>query len=301
MAKRKNKFSGAGSHPLAEEPSAPPVAKWKSLVYPGLLLLINLAAYSSSFDAGWHFDDLSNIYSNSAIHLKDLSWEGFNAVLTTRVGGRRPVAYLTFALNYYFSRLEVLPYHVVNFIIHFINACLVFLLVLTLGRRWQPEIRNSTLQLFSFFVAALWSASPLQTQAVTYVVQRMTSLAALFFLLSTISYIRWRSELAAQSRWTWLVTCICCGLLAFGTKENTFILPVVFLVCEFYSAKSLDQLRSKAPVIGWLCLGGVGLITFVALHYQIIDRIRVDYAGRDFTMTERVFTQFRVVVFHLYQ
>jgi protein O-mannosyl-transferase len=301
MPKRKNKFSTTGPRPSSQELSAKSVHSWKTVVYPSLLFLINLAAYSGSFNAGWHFDDLSNIYSNPAVHLKDLSWEGFNAVLTTRIGGRRPVAYLTFALNYYFSELDVTPYHVVNFIIHCINAYLAFLLIFALGHRWQPEIRKPDLRLFSFFAAALWSTSPLQTQAVTYVVQRMTSLAALFFLLSTISYIRWRSELPIQRRWFWLVTCVCCGLLAFGTKENTFILPAVFVLYELYSVKGVHQLRSKVPSIGWFCLGAVGLCAFVARHYQILDKIRSGYAGRDFTMQERVLTQFRVVVFHLRQ
>jgi Tfp pilus assembly protein PilF len=301
MAKRKNKFSKTASRPSSQERSAEPVRSWKRLVYPSLLLLINLAAYSSSFDTAWHFDDLSNIYNNPAVHLKNLSWEGLNAALNTRIGGRRPVAYLTFALNYYFSELDVVPYHVVNFIIHCINAYLVFLLIFALGSRWQPEIRKSDLRLFSFFAAALWSTNPLQTQAVTYIVQRMTSLAALFFLLSTVSYVRWRSGLPAPRRWFWLVACICWGLLAFGTKENTFILPAVFVAYELYSVNGVHSLRSKAPAVGWLCLAALGLGTFVARHYQIIDKIRSDYAGRDFTMQERIFTQFRVVVFHLSQ
>jgi tetratricopeptide (TPR) repeat protein len=300
MAKRK-KFNPTGPRSSSQDLSAKSIPSWQTLIYPSLLFLINLAAYAGSFNAGWHFDDLSNICSNRAVHLKDLSWEGFNTVLTTRIGGRRPVAYLTFALNYYFSELNVLPYHVVNFIIHCANAYLVFLLIFSLGRRWQPEIRKTDLRLFSFFAAALWSTSPLQTQAVTYVVQRMTSLAATFFLVSTISYIRWRSELPTARRWFWLVACVCCSVLAFCTKENAFILPAVFVVYELYSVREWHQLRSKAPAIGWLCLSIAGLGAFVARYYQILDKIQIDYAGRDFTMQERVLTQFRVVVFHLRQ
>src|SRR5258705_11356632 len=75
MAKRK-KFNPTGPRSSSQELSARSIPSWKTLIYPSLLFLINLAAYAGSFNAGWHFDDLSNICSNRAVHLKDLSWEG---------------------------------------------------------------------------------------------------------------------------------------------------------------------------------------------------------------------------------
>jgi Tfp pilus assembly protein PilF len=301
MTKSKKKFSGRQPRSPSDQKREESTFAWNVLIYPGLLVLLNLAAYFNSFNAGWHFDDLSNIYNNPAVHLKDFSWGGLVAALGTKIGGRRPVAYLTFALNYHFSQLDPLPYHIVNFTIHCANACLLYLLVVILGQQWQPATRKSDLRLFSFLAAALWSVSPLQTEAVTYIVQRMTSLAALFFLLSFISYIRWRSQIQTERRWTYLVISICCGFLAFNTKENTFILPAVLVAYELYSVQEWQQLKSKAKPIGWLCLGAVGLAAFVVHHYQILERIRTDYAGREFTMEERVLTQFRVIVFHMSQ
>src|SRR5207247_8373472 len=147
-------------------------------------------AYSNSFTTGWHFDDLSNIVNNRDVHLKDFSGTSLHSAVTTKIAGTRPIAYITFALNYYFSGPDIVPYHLVNFTIHLINALLVYALVLILAEQWHPEIARSQLRVFSLLVAALWSTSPLQTQAVAYICQTITSLAAFFFLLSILSYIR---------------------------------------------------------------------------------------------------------------
>ena len=272
--------------------------KWLCL---GFLLLINLIAYSNSFITEWHFDDLSNILNNRDVHLRNLSWNSLRSAGTTKIAGTRPIAYLTFAVNYYFSGSDVVPYHIVNFTIHWVNACLVWLLVFILGKRWRPEIAGSSLQFFSLLVAALWPTSPLQTQAVTYVVQRMTSLAAMFFLLSVICYILWRSPQRTAGRWGYMAGCVACALLAFATKENAFILPAVVLVYEIYCIQGFQQLKSRARLMGFLSLFIFALLVFGIYHYRVIERIRVDYAGRDFSMGERVLTEFRVVAFHLSQ
>src|SRR5437773_6776696 len=272
--------------------------KWALL---GLLLLINLMAYSNSFTTGWHFDDLSNIVNNRDVHLKDFSGTSLHSAVTTKIAGTRPIAYLTFALNYYFSGPDIVPYHLVNLTIHLINAILVYALVVMLAERWHPEIARSQLRVFSLLVAALWSTSPLQTQAVTYIVQRMTSLAALFFLLSILCYIRWRSSEQPAERWGYLAGCLLCAILAFATKENAFILPAILLVYEIYCIKGFQQLRSRARFIGLLAFATLGLIVFGIHHYRVIERIQDDYTGRDFSMGERVLTEFRVVVFHLSQ
>ena len=292
----KNRSRSASQNGLGKSTLVP--QKWALL---GLLLLINLLAYSNSFTTGWHFDDLSNIVNNRDVHLKDLSGTSLHSAVTTKIAGTRPIAYLTFALNYYFSGPDIVPYHLVNFTIHLINAILVYALVVMLAERWHPEIARSQLRVFSLLVAALWSTSPLQTQAVTYIVQRMTSLAALFFLLSTLCYIRWRSSEQPAERWGYLAGCLLCAILAFATKENAFILPAILLVYEIYCIKGFQQLRSRARFIGLLAFATLGLIVFGIHHYRVIERIQDDYTGRDFSMGERVLTEFRVVVFHLSQ
>src|SRR5207247_10993656 len=113
--------------------------------------------------------------------LNDIYETSLHSAVTTKIAGTLPIAYLTFALNYYFSGPDIVPYHLVNLTIHLINAILVYALVVMLAERWHPEIARSQLRVFSLLVAALWSTSPLPTQAVTYIVHRMTSVAAFVF------------------------------------------------------------------------------------------------------------------------
>src|SRR6266513_1493786 len=138
MTKGKKKLhkshSGPASQNVSQKSTQPP-RKWALL---GLLLLVNLIAYSNSFTTEWHFDDLSNIVNNRDVHLKDLSRASLHSAVTTKIAGIRPMAYLTFALNYYFSGPDLVSFHLVNFTIHLINAILVYALVLILAERWHP-------------------------------------------------------------------------------------------------------------------------------------------------------------------
>ena len=295
MKKTAKRKTSPGKGPL-RPPGIQGLPQWVLL---SILALCVLIAYSNSINSSWHFDDYASIVTNSAVHLKTLSWSGIQSALKTRVGGTRPVAYLTFALNYCFSDLNVESYHLVNLLIHLSNAWLVFFLVAKLTQSWHPEISLAQARLFSFFAAALWAVSPLQTQAVTYIIQRMTSLATLFFLLSFLLYVKWRES---PRRWGLLAGTLLSALLAFGTKENTAMLPGLIVVYEIYRMKDLRAwCLAKWPFLLTTFLVGTCLLGLAFHRLNVIRTLRWSYLGRDFTMTERVLTQFRVVVFHISQ
>jgi protein O-mannosyl-transferase len=265
-----------------------------------LLFLLNLLAYSDSFHAGWHFDDLSNIVNNRDIQIRSLSWDQLKHAWSSRVGGIRPIAYLSFALNYYVSGLEVLGYHLVNFALHIGNTILVFFVASRLSRRSHPTVSQRSRWLFSFFAAALWSLSPVQTQAVTYVVQRMTVLAAFFVLLSFLFYLQAREARMGWHRWLGFAASALFGILAFGSKENSFILPALLLACEFLIFVGGRKERPWKPVL----LGILAVLLFAGAiwHYWgLSERLSRDYQGRDFTLKQRLLTESRIVVTYLTQ
>ena len=152
-----------------------------------------MLAYISTFDAGWHLDDRPNILENRALHIQSLDPETlirtFTAAPTqeSAPGKRlyRPLPCLSFALNWYFNQDRVFGYHVVNLLIHFLSACFLYLCIQQilstpiLANKYQGQ------EIFIAMLAALlWSLNPVQTQAVTYIVQRMASMAALFYIVS---------------------------------------------------------------------------------------------------------------------
>jgi tetratricopeptide (TPR) repeat protein len=291
-AKRKtqSRISRTRTHGFQEVPQS---------IFLSILVLIVLIAYSNTIHSTWHFDDYQNIVANPAVHLKTLSWKGVQSALMTRPGGMRAVAYLSFALNYYISGLNVFSYHLVNLLVHLCNAWLVFFIVVQLAQSMHPEAPLAKARVLAFFATALWAVSPLQIQAVTYIVQRIASLAAFFFLLSFLLYVKWRQ---GPPHWRFLAGALLSALAALGTKENTAMLPGLILVYEIYRIKDLRSwCKAKWPLLLTAVLFGTVLLGLAFQRFHVIQRLRWGYLGRDFTMTERVLTQFRVVVFHISQ
>ncbi len=199
------------------------------------LLVVSVATvlvYSNTFDASFHFDDITSIVRNASVHDLRSQWPP---------SGRRYLGHLSFALNYRFGGLEVLGYHVANLLIHLCNALLVFwLTALTLR---SPIVRRAEVgplvrRYLPLAAGLLFAVHPVETQAVTYIVQRFASLATLFFLLSLVLYVQARLTLeadrAARARAAYLYCLsILAAAAAMKTKEISFTLPFVVAGYEF--------------------------------------------------------------------
>jgi hypothetical protein len=114
------------------------------------------------------------------------------------------------------------------------GAALYFLFIYTLS---SPVLANKVKYVneLALLGALLWVVHPVQTNAVTYVVQRMTSIAALFFFCSLLAYaIARRDETAGLQRYFWFFLSLVSGLLAMVSKENSAMLPVMIAGYEFY-------------------------------------------------------------------
>ena len=95
------------------------------------LLIILITVYSNSFYGEWHFDDSVNIVDNPFIQIKSFSWPEIKHCVFGIFQDRlmRPLSYFSFALNYKFGGMDVFGFHVVNFIIHYLAAVFLFLLI----------------------------------------------------------------------------------------------------------------------------------------------------------------------------
>jgi len=256
-----------------------------------LLVLLVSAIYSNTFSFSFHFDDASNIVENPLIkNLRYLLiWPG-----------SRYVGFLSFALNYHFGHLNVFGYHLVNLIIHIVNACLVYafirLLLQTPRLRLHPPLAPAA-PAIALTAALLFAVHPIQTQAVTYIVQRFASLAALFYLLTVVCYLQWRlSPPDTKRRYVWYAGALIATILAMKTKENTFTLPFMLLLVEVIGFGT--PVRKQ-----W-----IGLIPFF-LTLPIIPLSRPGALGEgeaglarstmDISRLDYLFTQFRVIVTYL--
>ena len=277
------------------ETSRPRMQGWTSWQLGLIILLINLVAYSNSFKTGWHFDDGPNIIGNPDIQISDLSWKSLLKAASTSPGGKRPISYLSFAVNYYLWGEDAFSFHVVNFLIHGFNALLVFRIFSTLLAKANPQAHTPEVGLLSSLAAALWSVNPVQTQPVVYIVQRMTLLSSLFSLLSFYLFVQWRS--GTRGKW-YSVLSLAAWLVAVGNKENAFLLPLSFLAYEwlFTDRKFLRLKNLAVGLAAFICLAG-----FTIKRYDLVKKIETDYSRREFSMKERLLTQPRIVTFHVSQ
>jgi tetratricopeptide (TPR) repeat protein len=272
-----------------------------SFISLGVLVLI---LYSNTFQASWHFDDAPNIRDRGSIHLTALSWDQIRGTFFDETGHlKRPVAYLSLAINYYFNQDNVFGYHIVNILIHFVTAVFLFLFIHQTLR--LPRLRERYGK-HAYFIAllssVLWATNPIQTQAVTYIVQRMASMAGMFYIMSMYFYIHGRVSDQKSVKAFAYSTCIITGLLACGSKENAAMLPVSILVFDLLLIQGLS--KKKALRIGLLFLLCALVAQALLLLTQGVFLLDLEeylsgYSLRNFTLMERVLTESRVIVFYI--
>jgi tetratricopeptide (TPR) repeat protein len=279
------------------------------------LVILTVWAYHPALNTPFYFDDFQNIVDSPALHWEDVSLENVKLVLDSSLLRARPVANVSFALNHLGGGLDPRGFHLTNIVIHLmVGGVLLWLSWLyarvTAGAHGSSEKRAAS-ALLVMLPVAIFMLHPLNTQAVTYVVQRMASLAALFTLFSFASYIVARYKLTAWPR-VWYAIALTAWLLGVGTKENAvLLLPVVFVyeLCFFraeWRAKAESVLgiswNRSWTIAFWLAL--LGVTTLIGL-LLILERAGIglfgQFPGRDFSGFERVLTQSRVQVFHLSQ
>ncbi len=284
------------------------------------LALAAVSLYWPTLDHGFVFDDLWNIQQNEAHRLERLDLDSLARACRGAPGmGNRPVSNLSFALSFYLARPDAGPsaYRWANILIHACNAALVYgILVLTLGigaaRRsslagasslaeassFVPELEQPSVGV-PFAATLLWLASPLQTESVTYLHQRMTSLAALFLLASLFSYILGRlAESPGRARAAFFASALCAAL-ALGSKESAAVLPVVVVFYEwtFFQGLQTSWLgRSKKYLLLALLLLVVVSVLYLRGAWSWLEWM---HAQMPYSPGERLLTQSRVVVIGL--
>lgn len=277
------------------------VLRWVSIA---ILVAAVAVAYHNSLRSPFLFDDIPNIIENDNNHLSGIDPSSLKKLFPpARATISRIFAHLTFAVNYFFGELDPFGYHLVNISIHILTAILLFHLYTWYFR--QDAAMRDRAEYPAFICALIWATSPVQLTAVTYIVQRMTSLSALLTLSSLILYIHARhlSSLPrpASSRRissSLFGASFLCWALAMLTKEIAVILPVIILLHEVYFFQSLS-LNRLARIKKYLILTVLPLlvVSLYSLPY-LWNFILSGYEGRPFAPVERLLTQARVVIYY---
>ena len=350
-SKKTDKPGNTEERPIRVSPTSfsPRSSANNTFVHIACLTVLILLIYSNTLNAPFQWDEGDFIVNNPIV--KDLhyftsptdakGYEFYTALINRYIG------YLTFALNYRTHGLSVTGYHIVNIAIHIANSILVYFLVLLTFRgsgtwdqgpgtwyrgsetRFQvpgsqslvPDPWSLTPKLVAFFSAAIFAVHPLQTEAVTYVFQRFASLAAFFYLLSLVFYIKARignrqwatgngtdsKNVMPSSRITFLLISLVSAVLAMKTKENAFTLPLVIVLYEFCffndspspiaprQSSLVSRLYYLVPILLTLLIVPLTLMSQSGTH-QLDPG---SYGAKVFSRNEYLFTQFRVIVTYL--
>ena len=223
----------------------------------GLIVLALALAYSNSFQGAFILDDTGSIRTNDSIlHLWPITGP-LNPPGEGQTVQGRPLVNLTLAINYAFGGYRVFGYHLMNLMIHIMATLLLFGIV----RRVTKNLG------VALVTALLWGLHPLQTEAVTYIIQRAESLMALFYLLTLYGFLR-ATEPGVPDPGYWKGVSLGACLLGMASKEVMVSAPmVVFLFDRAFVAGSFRQawLARRTYYLGlaatWLLLGALVLTT----------------------------------------
>ena len=273
--------------------------KYETLLL-SLLAVVVILIYADTLTTPFIFDDIVHIRDNPHIRVTSLSLKNLIRAAFQSPESSRPVANISFALNYYFNGFNLVGFHLVNIIIHLAGGFFLYLFSKATLKTPGLRCRSGKCGWIPFFTAFIWMVHPLQTQSVAYLVQRMNSLAAMFYILSMLLYVTFRLDTDTRGKWLPFAGCVFAGILAVGTKQISATLPVLIILYEwyFFQELSLKWVRRHFLILSVILLFLI-IISLIYLDFDPAVRILSAYKHRDFTLIQRVLTQFRVVILYL--
>jgi len=274
-----------------------------------LVVIFILSAYSNSLFAPFTLDDTHSFVVEPKVLNFTFSLPGFIALAKTKFGISRFLPMVTFALDLQWGAGSLMAFHVTNIVIHFLATMALFFMLSGLLPLWQgtddhpfSPIKGIPFGFIAICITGIWSLNPVQTNAVTYLVQRMTSIAALFYFLSFGCYVRGRGrqikEKSDAKMISWYVAGLLFWLCAMMSKQIAATLPVVLVLFEWLviNNSGLFKFVKKHKIF----IGTVFVIFVFLVFYKIVPGLLHGYDHRHFTLSERLLTELRIVVSYVF-
>lgn len=268
--------------------------------------------YWVALDGGYRHDDYVNIVENPLVQIQDISLDSLQqSTINIRTGLpkllNRSLARLSFSLNYLATGLNPFWFKLTNLLIHLLTGLTVYWVLHRLLQAWQrvnvePDTARSAAiqQWLPLLAAVVWLVHPLHVSTVMYPVQRMAQLASLFTLLGFGVYVTCRlRQLASDTdqghRYLALALLVIwpCAMMS---KENAAVLPLLCLVAEV----TVLRFARLSPLLIWAYRALYLSIVLLVLYFLMWpDYILAGYASRDFSLSQRLMTEARVLWIYL--
>ena len=231
------------------------------------LLAATFLLYSSSLEHGFIFiwDDYKYVVNNPDI--RGISPENLKAVFSRYyIGNYAPLHLISYMLDYQLWGLDPAGYHFGNILLHAINGLLVYRLLLKLELPAFPAL----------FGAALFVLHPVQVESVAWVSERKNVLAALFFLLSLLSYIDYREGDTSRVR-NYLIS-LTFFVSALLTKSVAVVFPFIIVCYDYCYYRKTNSLK-LADKLPFLLLALATAILAVLSQHKMAGIEISDYPG----------------------
>ncbi len=265
-----------------------------------LIAVVGIIAYANSFNDSFQFDDGYHIVDGNKIKnidnvLKASHWLAI---------GNRPLAFFTLAVDYKLANKDkagmpsVTQFHITNILFHILAGFMAFLLsleIMSLAIFKKNKIIGNYKILIALFSAFIFVAHPIQTQAVTYIIQRMSVMAGFFYMWAVLLYIRGRNvhlKKPSTKKWkpyAFYAGAFFAGFLGFISKQNGITFPLAFILAEILFIRD-DQQKIDRKFITYLS-SVVGAIVVIGLIAKGLPT-EFDKISR----SEYLLTQFRVLM-----
>jgi hypothetical protein len=282
---------------------------------PLTVLLITLAityfVYQPGLSGTFVLDDYHTIANNAHVAIADLTPQSLKQAAFSYGRGlfRRPVSMLSFAANYYTTGFHPFYFKTTNLFIHLLNGIGIFVLTSSLldiyRKRFQLRASLANTQWISLAVTAAWLLHPFNLTSVLYVVQRMSSLAAFFSIWGLVFFVWGRIRLyeGRSGEGFILASLFLFAPLATLSKENGALLPLLIFVIEFTIFGFQAEKQSAQRFLAAFYALTVAAPIVVFLIYTLIHPMWLadTYQTRDFTLSERLMTEARVLWFYMRQ
>lgn len=272
------------------------------IILVGLLLLV-AASYSNTLYSPPILDDNHSFLENPQTYVQDFSISSLKSLSETVFGFSRLLPIISFAIDHHLANGSIVQYHITNILIHLLTTLAVFFFIKSItqtpvGSRACKYIKPEH---FCLLIAALWALNPVQTSGVTYLVQRMASMATMFYLAAITFFIQGRLARLKRGKTLYYLCTLFFTILALLSKEISATIPLTILLIEIYlfsPKRPINFIKRIKPyqwVVISLCV--IALLPVFSSHFW--PRFTGGYAGRHFTLAERLLTESRIVIFYI--
>ena len=249
-----------------------------------LIVLATLAAYSPAMGGSFLWDDDDHVSANLAVQSPDglgKIWFQFGSTPQYY-----PLVFSSFWVEYSLWGQSTAGYHVVNVVLHILNALILWRVLGLLSIR------------YAWLAAAIFALHPVHVESVAWITERKNVLSGLFYLSALLAYVRFAvvgtTAQTPRRQWVWYASACILFLAALLSKSVTVSLPAVILLLLWW--KDRLNFRSMVTLLPMFVLGGAAAATTIWLEKTQIGAVGADWT---FSPIDRVLIAGRALWFYL--